>query len=235
MPTILLVDDEPAIRETVAEALRRPQRNIELAENGEDALEHCARHVPDLVITDVVMPLMDGWSLVRSLRCSPETALVPVIFMTGLDPSADRIRGFRIGADDYVAKPVDLEELELRVENVLHRAYAARKNLRSAALSGDISQIGLAAPLTMLELERLTGHLVVERQGDRGVISVKDGRVVHAELTNREGSAFDCVTQLLSWSDGHFVFKAEPVAAEGHGERLSVVLLEAARRLDEGV
>ncbi len=127
MPHILFVDDDPSVRSVIARALHRPQRTIEVAKHGEEALARGARNKPNLIVTDVVMPRMNGWAFVRRLRASPETAFIPVIFVTGLSSPTDRIRGFRIGADDYIAKPVDLDELELRVENVLHRARVARE------------------------------------------------------------------------------------------------------------
>ena len=77
---------------------------------------------PDLIITDVMMPKLDGWSLVRALRSRAELALVPVIFLTALGGEEDRIKGFRLGADDYLPKPFRFEELDLRVANALKKA-----------------------------------------------------------------------------------------------------------------
>ena len=91
---------------------------------------------PDLIITDVMMPKLDGWALVRALRSRAELALVPVIFLTALGGEEDRIRGFRLGADDYLPKPFRFEELELRVANALkkrqgHAAEGGRGHARA--------------------------------------------------------------------------------------------------------
>ncbi len=236
MPNILFVDDDPKVRSIVVRALHRPQRTIEAALHGEDALARVAKNKPDLIITDVIMPRMNGWALVRHLRAAPATAFIPVIFMTGLDSTTDRIRGFRIGADDYITKPVDLDELELRVENVLHHARGTREALRGAALAGDLSQFGLATPLTLLELERKTGVLTVERPPESAELAVKDGRIVQATLTqaNKQRTGVECVCELLTWTTGRFAFAERHVEA-GAGLEMSTtaILLEAARKMDE--
>src|SRR5207248_10119671 len=87
---------------------------------------------PDLIITDVMMPKLDGWQLVRALRSRHEFAFVPVIFLTALGGEEDRIRGFRLGADDYLPKPFRFEELELRVANALKKRPQLAEGLEYA-------------------------------------------------------------------------------------------------------
>ncbi len=235
MTNILLVDDDPRARAVVASALTRPQRTIAVAAHGEDAIERIGERAPDLLITDVIMPRMNGWTLVRRLRATPATAFIPVIFMTGLDSTHDRIRGFRIGADDYITKPVNLDELELRVENVLHRARAARETFRSAGLSGDLSQFGLATPLSILELERKTGVLTIEQPPMRAELVIEVGRITRVTLTDHPDSTIaDCVCKLITWTSGRFSFTEQPVEASdvAHATTTSI-LLEAAHKMDE--
>jgi CheY-like chemotaxis protein len=235
MSKILLVDDSPDVRALVADALRRPQRAIITAAHGEQALELVACGTPDLVITDIVMPRMNGWELVRRLRTTPATALVPVIFMTALTAKTDRIRGFRIGADDYITKPVDIDELVLRVQKVLHHARRARETLRSAGLAGDLSQFGLATTLTILELERKTGLLTVEGPDERAELIVKNGRVVSAKLTGRDDRVgLDCVCEIVTWASGRWSFAERPVDTSDDLQMTTMaILMEAARKLDE--
>jgi DNA-binding response OmpR family regulator len=229
----LIVDDNPDMRVMVAHALQRPQRTFQTAQHGEDALAYVAHRQPSLIITDVVMPRLNGWALVRQLRATATTAFIPVIFMTGLSSTADRIRGFRIGADDYITKPVDLEELELRVMNVLHRSRGAQGG---SGLVGDLSQFGLATPLTILELERKTGVLTAERPPGRAELAVRGGRIVHAKLVTgeRELVGIDCMCELLMWSTGRFAFAERDVDSSTNMEMTtSEILLEAARKMDE--
>jgi len=235
MPNILLVDDDLKARAVVAKVLSRPQRTIDVATHGEEAMACIAERMPDLIITDVVMPRMNGWALVRRLRATPETAFIPVIFMTGLDTPQDRIRGFRIGADDYVTKPVSLDELELRVENVLHRARGARDAFRKAGLSGDLSQFGVATPLSILELERKTGVLTLEQPPERAELVIELGRITRAAIKDKpERNIVDTVCELIAWTSGRFSFAEQPVeASEGSHATTATILLEAAHKMDE--
>jgi two-component system OmpR family response regulator len=117
---------------------------------------------------------------------------------------------------------------------VLHHAHigaeAGRNALLSAALAGQLSQFGLATLLTVLELERKTGVLTLERQGELASLLFKDGRLVGAE----KKSAADSVFELLSWTSGRFAFSEQVVEAPAEaGTSPGVLLMEAARRMDE--
>lgn len=233
---ILLVDDDPAARAVAARALRA-SHCIDVANEGEEALARIAEIKPDLVITDIVMPRMSGWHLVRHLRASSSTAFIPVILMTALDSTTDRIRGFRIGADDYITKPIDLEELELRVENVLHRSSTTPDPWRGASLSGDLSHFGLSTPLTVLEIERRSGVLTVEQPHNHAELLVRSGRILQATITGtREVAGAEAVYELLMWTTGRFTF-AETVIVAFDEIRTSTssLLLAAAQRMDESI
>lgn len=107
---------------------------VETAQDGEQAYERALEQVPDLLITDVMMPKMDGWTLVRALRSRPEFSFVPVIFLTALSSDEDRIRGFRLGADDYLPKPFRFEELDLRVAKTIRRRHTVEQEAREQLL-----------------------------------------------------------------------------------------------------
>jgi DNA-binding response OmpR family regulator len=188
-----------------------------------------------------MMPRLDGWTLVKVLRARPELAHLPVIFLTALSSDEDRIRGFRLGADDYVPKPFRFEELDLRVAKTLRRTQAmlfdARNQMMGAGLKGDLAQIGLSALLVLIELERKTGLLTVQNHEHQvGQILVRDGRVVHARLANREQPVdADAVYHLLNWSAGEFEFMTCVVEGPDRvGTSTTQLLLEGARQLDEG-
>src|SRR6187399_464826 len=160
-PHVLVADDDAWILRMVATVLEKRGYSVETAVDGEDALARALARTPDLLITDVMMPKMDGWALVRQLRAHAAFAMLPVIFLTALSSEDDRIRGFRLGADDYVTKPFRFEELDLRVAKILRRTHGmvqeAKDQLGSPGLKGDLGQIGLSALLTLIELERKTG------------------------------------------------------------------------------
>ena len=119
MPTVLVVDDEPIVREVVVRYLQREGFATLEADDGERAREHLERESPDLVVLDVMLPGTDGLELCRRIRSSSD---VPVILLTARGEEADRIVGLELGADDYVTKPFSPREPTARVRTVLRRA-----------------------------------------------------------------------------------------------------------------
>src|SRR3569833_1794424 len=111
-PHVLVADDAAWILRMVATVLEKRGYSVETAVDGEDALARALARPPDLLITDVMMPKVDGWSHIRQLRTHAELAMLPKIFLTTQTTKNNRIRGFRLGADDYVTKPFRFEELD---------------------------------------------------------------------------------------------------------------------------
>ncbi|HSA51143.1 MAG TPA: response regulator transcription factor [Yinghuangia sp.] len=120
---ILVVDDEPAVREALESSLRYEGHSVALAEDGLAALEAVEREEPDLVILDVLMPRMDGLTAARRLRSRGAT--VPILMLTARDAVGDRVTGLDAGADDYLVKPFELDELFARVRALLRRSSMA--------------------------------------------------------------------------------------------------------------
>lgn len=118
---LLVVDDEPNLLRAVAACLKTEGYEVTTARSGREALLQLAEAVPDLVVSDIRMPGMDGYQLARQLRGSPRTALVPVVFLTAKDETSDRIEGFRAGIDAYITKPFEPEELIAVVNGILSR------------------------------------------------------------------------------------------------------------------
>jgi DNA-binding NarL/FixJ family response regulator len=116
---ILIVDDEPLNVDYLEQELEGRGFETESAANGLEALERVAASPPDLVLLDVMMPGMDGISLLRILKADPETRLMPVVLMTALNAVEDRVRGIEAGADDFLSKPVDDRELLARINTAL--------------------------------------------------------------------------------------------------------------------
>ena len=119
---ILVVDDDRDVAQSIELALRRHGFRVVLAHSGVEALKLLRRYRPDLVLLDVLMPGMSGIEVCRRLRADENTAEMPIIFLTARGQERDRIEGLRAGADDYLSKPFNLEELILRVKAVLRRA-----------------------------------------------------------------------------------------------------------------
>src|SRR5579863_1791253 len=118
--TILIVDDEPRIRDFVRMNLELEHYRVIEACNGLEALDQLREHLPDLVVLDVMMPEMDGFTALRSIR---EVSTIPVIMLTVRQSEQDRIRGLDLGADDYLAKPFSPPELLSRIRALLRRSF----------------------------------------------------------------------------------------------------------------
>jgi DNA-binding NarL/FixJ family response regulator len=142
---LLVVDDEPNLLRAVAAALRVEGYEVVTARNGREALVRVAESVPDLVISDIRMPGMDGYQLAAQLRASSRTALVPVIFLTAKDETADRVAGFRSGVDAYITKPFEPDELLAVIQNILSRVERTHAEIArlvgSAAATSELSAI----------------------------------------------------------------------------------------------
>ncbi|MBV9587961.1 MAG: response regulator [Hyphomicrobiales bacterium] len=122
MPSILVVDDDPHIRDVICFALEKAGMASEAAVNGIDALDRFARNAPTIVILDIGMPEMDGLEVCRRLR---KTSEVPILFLSARDEEIDRVLGLEIGGDDYVTKPFSPRELVARINVILRRAKKA--------------------------------------------------------------------------------------------------------------
>lgn len=116
---LLVVDDEPNIRELLSTSLRFAGFEVVVAANGREALEVAEREDPDLAVLDVMLPDMDGFTVTRKLRASGR--VFPVVFLTARDDTEDKVTGLTVGGDDYVTKPFSLDEVVARIRAVLRR------------------------------------------------------------------------------------------------------------------
>jgi DNA-binding response OmpR family regulator len=235
---ILIVDDEPAILRMVESLLVRKGHKVDMARDGEEGLKSAKRHRPDLVITDVLMPEMDGWAFVRQLRAQQELALVPVIFLTALNTAKDRVLGFRLGADDYLPKPFHLEELEIRVDRVLRRADQLNRQVvetSAVGLRGSLEHIGTSSLLTILEMERKSGVLVIKAGRKTGRVFLREGRALDAFFDGSpEPRGAEAIYELLTWTTGRFEFSYLEVEMEDNIQTSTThLLMEGARLIDE--
>ena len=190
---ILLVDDDTTLLRFLGEYLQKNEFSVTTAASGADALRQAYRERPDLVILDVMIPGMDGWEVCARLR---ELSDFPIILLTAKTSEADKLRGFRMGVDDYVTKPFSFAELTARIQAVLTRSHAARRSehqlyaIRDLVVDMEKRQVYLgnqAVPLTPTEFRLLEclaqkpGHAVSEetlaqevwgtyKQGDTAVV-----------------------------------------------------------------
>jgi diguanylate cyclase (GGDEF)-like protein len=135
MQKVLVADDDAVNRQVLGELLK-PEYTVLLAKNGEQALELAARHSPDLILLDVVMPDMDGYEVLGRLRADPQTEHISVIFISGLDRPEDEANGLNMGASDYIAKPFNATVVTARVALHLQVVRQRRMLERLANIDG---------------------------------------------------------------------------------------------------
>lgn len=214
---VLVVDDDDWILSGVTVALSAAGFEVCSARDGKEGLEGALRKSPDLIITDVMMPRMDGWAFIRNLRAHPEFALVPVLFLTSRAGSQDRISGFQLGADDYLGKPVNLVDLPRRVL----RALAHRRQLEEElalpdapapggkGLKGTLDQIGMATLLSVLATGRRSGILRLSGGALRSEVLVYlvRGQLHRVEIQGKGRlTGNEALGQLFHWLEGGFEF-----------------------------
>jgi CheY-like chemotaxis protein len=244
---ILVVDDNKVLRKKLS-AILRPHYALRTACDGAEALKSVDEAIPDLVITDVLMPNMNGWEFVRTLRTRPKVALLPVIFLTTQSSSADLMRGFQLGADDYLEKPVSGTVLLERVAQVLEKRSSMLSTLaptspkNDADLQGSLGQLALSGLLSLVGERKDTGVIQLSRRftpladgKEQARVLVRDGRVVRAQLRHRRNLVgAEAIYYLLSWTRGRFRFLSGEVTGDDEVDRSTTsLLLEGARQLDE--
>jgi DNA-binding response OmpR family regulator len=167
-PRILVVDDDPEVARSIEASLRKHYK-VFVVYSGVEAIKEARRHPPDLIVLDVLMPDMDGLETCRQLRLDPALAEIPILFLTALGRPEDRVAGLRAGADDYLTKPFNLEELNLRLKAILRRAAHVEPTpsvvikIRDLALDRNTYQVTThkkQAKLTPIEFDLLY-HLMM--------------------------------------------------------------------------
>ncbi|MEG4571478.1 response regulator transcription factor [Microcoleus sp. N3A4] len=180
---LLLVDDEPGLREAVQAYLEDSDFAVEVASNARDGWELLQQHNPDLVISDIMMPQVDGYQFLKQVREDPRYKALPVVFLTAKGMTGDRIQGYQAGCDAYLSKPFDPDELVAIVTNLLARRAAAKETSENAE-SPDIA--ALTSQMARIE-SLLSGRSSIAQSPSP----------IKIDLTPREQSVLDLVAQGL--------------------------------------
>jgi len=153
---ILIVDDESSARVALATLLRREGYEVSHASDGPSALAECASFRPDIILLDILMPGMDGFEVCRRIKATPETRLTPVVLVTGLSATEDRISGINAGADDFLRKPIDFNELLARTRSLLRlKQFTDELENAEGVLFSLAHSIEARDPYTLGHCERL--------------------------------------------------------------------------------
>jgi DNA-binding response OmpR family regulator len=134
--SILVIEDDEIVSRTIERSLQSSDLHILKANRGIEGLRSARRSIPDLVILDVIMPGMDGYAVCREMRADPVLSAVPILFLTAKIKDEDKIAGFQAGADDYLSKPFNVDELALRVRAILRRTKGRLQAQAAGSVSG---------------------------------------------------------------------------------------------------
>jgi len=206
---VLVVEDEPLVAQMLQDQLATLSLEILIATNGVEALELAWEKEPALILLDVMMPKIDGFEVAKILKENPRTRHIPIIFLTAKTSLEDKLLGFQLGADDYITKPVQPQELLARIQGVLRRARPGKDT--TPGMRGNLKVMSLPNLLQLLEMERKTGVLTLTRGEEQGFLYLHEGRIVSAILGRLRGEA--AVYRLLSWEEG--AFELDPSAPIG--------------------
>lgn len=236
---ILIVEDEPGMIELLTVALEDEGYSISIANNGQQGLKKVDEESPDLIISDVMMPDMNGYDFCQQLRENPKTAAIPFIFLTAKKDVSDRVRGLNLGADDYISKPFHVVEVVARIKTLMQRVKRARPTQAQATISepeaafaGDLEKMSIGEVVQTIALTRKNGRLLVVNTGRRGEVYFQEGMVTYADVDRKKGE--EAVYRLLAWKNGQFKFDSGVTAKTRNLQKSAEgLLMEGMRRIDE--
>lgn len=230
MSKILAIDDNPDLLKVVAAAFKVAGHKVISTTVPEQVADMLDQNPVDAVVLDVMMPMISGLDLLKQIRSRAQWKSLPVLLLSGLGGTEDRVRGIREGADDYLVKPFEPPELVARVERLI-----ARRN-DGPGLEGNLESMAPADLLQNLAHGSKTGCLRVTSESEVAAIHVLKGRIIQSTCSGLSGD--DAILKLIEMESGHFIFETTSDEAERRNDRgvrleLNSILLEAAWLEDE--
>lgn len=232
MVKILIVDDEESILRMLAFALKKEGYTIISANNGKEGLMKAEREHPNLIISDVMMPLMDGLEMCERVRQVSYLSNTPFIFLTAKGDMSTQIKGLQSGADDFIIKPIDFKLLLSKVKQMLNYDLASDSGLSEPELftevhlSGSFTTMKPTQVLQTIDSDRLTGVLSIDDRGvNQGQITFYKGAIVSAEFKTK--TAQNALYEILELQTGSFKFIVRPIALEGETpQKVATLIME---------
>lgn len=202
--TVLIVDDEPLVRQTLELELKHAGYNVNTASDGKEALLAIQKKVPDLIISDIMMPVLDGYAFCQKVKSHPRTRSIPFLFLSAKSTHEDRLKGYLLGAHRYITKPTSKQDLLRAVDVRLKDASLAQGLMRqrSRLIKGDLTTVSVLSLMEFFYVGRWTGKLTLSKGEEQGEIVFKDAEVAGARLGRLHGE--QALEQLLAWDDGRF-------------------------------
>lgn len=234
---ILIADDNPQVLRLLNIFLTKAEEGYDIiqAENGEIALQLANEEKPDLIISDIMMPKMDGIELCWMIRENSEIPLVPFIFLTSFKDRETAVRGLRAGADDYLTKPVDKNKLVASVKDLLER----KMNLDSLkdttekhkGFSGDLQDLSVVELVQLLNLNKKSGLLKIDNDV-KAFVYINQGNLWAVRKGEKSGE--EAFYDIVAQNKGTFQFDVSEVSVEQNIMNSTMtVIMEACRVTDE--
>jgi DNA-binding response OmpR family regulator len=225
---LLAVDDNRLIRTMIEDHFAAAGWDVEAVDGVAAARRALAAAVPDVIVSDIQMPGIDGWAFFEEVRRNARTASVPFVFLTVEGEPPQRLRGLQLGADDYMTKPFAVEELQARIDRVVKRQASA-----GAFLAGSVEHLAIGDLLQILALNGKTGTVELRRGDDDGRIQLDGGRIVDAAVGRARGTK--ALFRMLGWVDATFRVVAREGATPGPtiSAPTTSLLMDAVVSLDE--
>ena len=230
----LVVDPDASCRRLLRKALDRHDVTVFEAANATEALRLALSARPWLIVSEVNLPGgKDGFAFCSEVRAHRLLRHTPLIFVSERDGYDDRCEALKLGADDYLSKPIRIREILIRAQLTLKRYSDLRSRTRGGpGMDGEIEVIGAPGVLQMCHISQFTGVFTSHYEGKRAQIRFRDGEIIGAETNGWKGA--DAIYAFLGWTQGHFEFvSGDPGDGGPLGESFEQLLLEGCRRLDE--
>ncbi len=233
-PKIIVVDNDRNSLKILETSLNKAGFIVTTSTDGVDALEKVKTFFPDLIISDVTLPKIDGYEFCKRLKEDPKTASIPFIFLTRQKSVDDKIRGLELGVDDYLTKPIYIKEVITRVKILLEKKEKERLELPSTGIkfTGNLADMAAVDLIQTLELGNKSGEVHFVNGKNRGSIYLQKGKIIDAEQANSRGGS--AVYRLLNWTEGTFKIDFKEVEREDKiGSSNQSLIMEGMRRIDE--
>ncbi len=233
-PKIIVVDNDQNSLKILETSLNKAGFVVTTSTDGMDALEKVKTFFPDLIISDVILPKMDGYEFCKRVKEDHNIASIPFIFLTRQKSVDDKIRGLELGVDDYLTKPIYIKEVITRVKILLEKKEKERLELPSTGVkfTGNLADMGAVDLIQTLELGNKSGEVHFVNGKNRGCIYFRKGKIIDAEQGNLRGG--DVIYRLLNWTEGTFKIDFKEVGREDKiGTSNQSLIMEGMRRIDE--
>jgi CheY-like chemotaxis protein len=226
--SVMIVDDDAAVRELLVELLSDFGCRVIEAIDGEEAIEKLKDSHPSFIISDLIMPRKDGYALFEYIQSDDNLCDIPFIFLTGRMDKDDKLQALQGGVEDYWLKPFEVSEISIRLRRMLQKVQLA------GDVRGKLSEIPLPDLLQSLASGNKSGLLRLSRSGRYGVIYMEQGRIIDAEFEDLAGkTAIYC---LVNWCMDGGIFNFHSQITERNvviKQSIQGILMEAMRRRDE--